>query len=84
MTEDLHLNEKHKQIYPSEHELAVVQRSVRTVELALKEVADVLVDDDVEASGEKNTEAEKAEGYVSELKIFGNTNTDLLFSCPSF
>ena len=56
---DAQLNEKHKLIYPTEHELAVVQRSVRTIEQALKEVADQIVEpesDNAEKSMETDSE----------------------------
>ena len=50
---DAHLNEKHKTIYPTEHELNIVQRSVRTIEQALKEVADQLVEVEAESAEKK-------------------------------
>lgn len=42
--QDLYINEKHKQIYPTEKELDAVQKAVRVVELALKDVADELTE----------------------------------------
>ena len=59
---DAHLNEKHKAIYPSEHELNTVQRSVRTIEQALKEVAEQLVEPEAENTEKKmETDAETTE-----------------------
>jgi len=59
---DAHLNEKHKMIYPSEHELNVVQRSVRTIEQALKDVADQLFEPEAESAEKKmETDSEPAE-----------------------
>ena len=64
--QDGHLNEKHRLIYPSEHELSTVQRSVRTIEQALKEVAEQLVEPETEGSSESamDTDEPKSEPYV--------------------
>nr|CAB3262648.1 uncharacterized protein LOC100181347 [Phallusia mammillata] len=50
--QDLYINEKHKSIYPTEHNLDCIQRTVRTIEVALKEVSEAV------------SEAEVVEGIV--------------------
>lgn len=54
--QDIHLNEKHKLIYPSEEQLAVVQRSVKVIEQALKEVAEQLAEPEPEAEKQMETD----------------------------
>lgn len=62
--QDLYINEKHKQIYPTEKELDAVQKAVRVVELALKDVADELTEPapEVKAENASETPAEKPDG----------------------
>ncbi|CAK8686448.1 unnamed protein product [Clavelina lepadiformis] len=58
-TQDYYLQEKHKTIYPSESELDMVQRTVRAVELALKDVSEAMYEDE-EVTVKEEPEVEKS------------------------